>query len=160
MVAFKPQPPLGSQSAIDPLQSVRHRWADLNGKRFVTSRDLTKGCASRSRSDGMYCLTRESAAHSPVGPEEFEASLKRRGKAARGLAQDLLTEVPMLYGSPGQMEAEGDPGIVLARIHQEELKRRNGGGVSCHSRSRAELPYERATGALAILLMLLLVFLG
>ena len=91
------------------------------------------------------------------GSEGFDASLRRRGDAAEGLERDLLTEVPMLYGSPGKLEAEGDPGVVLARIHREELLRRNGGGIlSAPSNRSGSLPYERATGALAVLLLLLI----
>lgn len=93
-------------------------------------------------------------------PEEFAVSLKRRGQAAQGLERDLLTEVPLLYGSPGSLEPHGDPGIVLTKIHQEELKRRNGGGVfrSSNKRSDVSLPFERTTAALAVLLFLLLLF--
>ena len=64
----------------------------------------------------------------PESADEFAASLKRRGQAADGLEQDLLTEVPLLYGSPGQAP-HGDPGIVLAQVHRDELVRRNDGGV-------------------------------
>ena len=94
------------------------------------------------------------------GPDEFAASLKRRRQAAQGLERDLLTEVPLLYGSSGRLEPFGDPGIVLARIHREELQRRNGGGVvrSSGERSDVALPFERATAALAVLLYLLLLF--
>lgn len=95
-----------------------------------------------------------------TSPEEFAASLKRRGQAAQSLERDLLTEVPLLYGSPGSLEPRGDPGIVLTKIHQEELTRRNGGGVfrSSSKRSDVSLPFERITAALAVLLFLLLVF--
>jgi hypothetical protein len=98
---------------------------------------------------------------SPESAEAFAASLKRRGQAAKGLEQDLLTQVPMLYGSPGSMEPEGDPGILLARIHQEEMLRRNGGGAPPHSRTRSDvaLPYERAMLALPLLLLLLMILL-
>jgi hypothetical protein len=70
--------------------------------------------------------------------------------------------VPLLYGSPGQGEPQGDPGIVLARLHQEEMLRKNGGGVFPTSRNRADirLPFERATGALAIAFLILVLFLG
>ncbi len=94
--------------------------------------------------------------------EAFAASIKRRDQAAKGLEKDLLTEVPLLYGSPGSMEPHGDPGIVLARIHQEELQRRNDGGVlpSPRVRSDVSLPFERTTTVLAFVLLLLLVLLG
>lgn len=91
---------------------------------------------------------------------EHSESLKRRREAAAGLERDLLAEVPMLYGSPGSLEPNGDPGIVLARVHREELVRRNGGGVMRTSGKRAEttLPFERAMGALVLLLVLLYLF--
>ncbi|RYD67724.1 MAG: hypothetical protein EOP58_02440 [Sphingomonadales bacterium] len=66
---------------------------------------------------------------SPKNAEEFRASLKQRAEAAKGLEKDLLSEVPQLYGAPDQLAPDGDPGISLAKIHREELKRRNGGGV-------------------------------
>ena len=96
----------------------------------------------------------------PGSPEEFAASLKRRGQAAQGLERDLLNEVRLLYGSPGGSEPHGDPGIVLAKIHQEQLLRRNGGGLfqSSGERSDVALPFERATAALALLLFLLVLF--
>jgi hypothetical protein len=95
-----------------------------------------------------------------ASPEDFAASLKRRGEAAQGLERDLLTQVPLLYGSPGSMEPEGDPGILLARIHQEELQRRNGGGVFSSSRTRSdvELPFERTISMLAVLIFLWILF--
>jgi len=97
----------------------------------------------------------------PESRAAFAASLKQRGKAAKGLEQDLLTKVPLLYGSPGSMEPEGDPGIVLARIHQEELLRRNGGGAPPHPRTRSDvaLPFERAMLVLPLLLLLLMILL-
>lgn len=104
--------------------------------------------------------------HSAVGPappanaEEFAESLNRRRQAAHGLEQDLLSEVPLLYGSPGTLEPHGDPGAVLAQIHRDELLRRNGGGV-LHTRGRRSdvaLPFERTTAALAILLFLFFLF--
>ena len=92
----------------------------------------------------------------PGDGEDFAESLKRRREAAEGLEQDLLAEVPLLYGSPGGV----DPGIALARIHREELVRRNGGGVSHPSGKRSEiaLPFEGAVAALAAILCLLLLF--
>jgi hypothetical protein len=94
--------------------------------------------------------------------EEFAGSLKRRGQAARGLEQDMLTEVPPLYGSPGAMEPGGDPGILLTRLHQGELLRRNGGGAAPSSgrRSDVSLPFENMAVALPFVLLLLLVLLG
>ena len=90
------------------------------------------------------------------GPEEFAADLKRRRQAAQGLEQDLLTSVPLLYGSPGSPQPHGDAGIALARIHREELVRRNGGGVSQLSGKPSEvrLPFERGMAVLAFLLWL------
>jgi hypothetical protein len=92
--------------------------------------------------------------------EGFAESLRRRRQAAKGLKQDLLTKVPLLYGSPGSLEPEGDAGITLARNHREELVRRNGGGVMRVSGERSDvaLPFERAMAALAILLFLFFVF--
>lgn len=92
----------------------------------------------------------------PADAEEFAESMKRRRQAARGLEQALLTEVPPLYGSPDSWAPYGDPGIVLAQIHRDELLRRNGGGVLSVSRKRSAvaLPFERITTALAILLFL------
>jgi hypothetical protein len=97
----------------------------------------------------------------PVRPstaEDFAESLKRRREAAAGLERDLLTEVPLLYGSPGSLEPNGDPGIVLARVHREELVRRNGGGVTNPSGKRSEvsLPFEELTGALILIFVLFL----
>lgn len=91
-------------------------------------------------------------------PAAFAEGLKRRRAAAQGLEQDLLSKVPLLYGSTGGMEPRGDPGIILAQLHQEELLRRNGGGASRRSRRRSDvaLPFEAATSALAIALFLLL----
>lgn len=107
---------------------------------------------------------RGNAAPGPADPsgsaEEFAANLKRRGEAAQGLEGDLLKEVPLLYGSPGQLEPHGDPGAILARIHRDELLRRHGGGAfpSSTKQSDAALPFERVTAALAVVLLLLLLF--
>jgi hypothetical protein len=96
----------------------------------------------------------------PANAEEFAESLDRRRQAAIGLEKDLLTEVPLLYGSPG-LQSHGDAGVVLARIHREEMLRRNGYDVSeaCGTRSEVSLPFERTTAALA-LLFFLIVLLG
>lgn len=108
----------------------------------------------------MVAEQERSPSTSPGSREEFALSLQRRGQAAKGLEQDLLTEVPMLYGSPGSMEPEGDPGILLVRIHQEELQRRNGGGgPGPGRRSDVSLPFERMTAALPFVLLLLLILL-
>jgi hypothetical protein len=90
--------------------------------------------------------------------EEFAASLKRRAQAAKGLEKDLLTEVPMLYGSPGPMEPRGDPGILLAQAHQAELLRRNGGGVPPSSGRRSDTPsrFGRTIVTLVVLLFVLI----
>lgn len=92
----------------------------------------------------------------------FAESLKQRRRAALGLEQDLLTSVPLLYGSPDSLEPSGDAGIVLARAHREEMLRRNGGGVvqATSRRSEVALPFERATTALAILFFLFFLFAG
>ena len=103
---------------------------------------------------------RSAASGRPADGEGFAASLERRRRAASGLSQDLLTEVPPLYGSPGPLEPHGDPGIVLARLHRDELLRRNGGGVFTRKARRSDvtLPFERTTGAVAILFFLLFLF--
>lgn len=94
------------------------------------------------------------------GSREFEALLEGRRKAAEGLASDLLTEVPLLYGTPGTLEPHGDPGIVIAQAHQKELVRRNGGGTYSSKRSRSDvaLPFERTVTCLAVLFLLLAFF--
>lgn len=86
--------------------------------------------------------------------EQFVESMRRRGEAAKGLQDDLLTEVPLLYGSAGNMAPDGDPGIVLAKIHRDELVRRNGGiaAIPSNRDAPAELPFERAMLWLAVLL--------
>ena len=96
----------------------------------------------------------------PASAGEFSASLERRRRAAQGLQQDLLTKVPLLYGSPDSLASGGDPGVILAQAHQEEALRRNGGGVLSRSRKRSDvaLPFERSTAALAILLFLFFLF--
>jgi hypothetical protein len=98
----------------------------------------------------------------PFDSQGYGASLKRRRQAAEGLERDVLTKVPLLYGSPGSLEPGGDPGISLARLHREELVRRNGGGVTKASGKRSDgaLPFERAMTALAVLLFLFIVFAG
>lgn len=92
----------------------------------------------------------------------FAESLKRRGHAARGLEKDLLSEVPLLYGSAGQLTPDGDPGVLLTKIHREELIRRNGGGVPgpTHKPSHAALPFEDMMVALVILLSLVFLLSG
>ena len=94
--------------------------------------------------------------------EGFESDLRQRAEAARGLEQDLLTEVPLLYGSPGAAEAEGDPGIVLARLHRENLLHRNGGGAPSKLWRRGDnpLPFENAISALAILILIAIFVFG
>jgi hypothetical protein len=89
---------------------------------------------------------------------QFVESLRRRGQAAEALQNDLLTEVPLLYGTPGSLEARGDPGIILAEIHREELVRRNGGGVAKRAEGRDTLPFEDTTMAIALALGLVLLF--
>ena len=87
--------------------------------------------------------------------ERFAEDLKRQRQAADGLEKDLLDDVPMLYGSPdGPLAPRGDPGIILAQIHREDMLRRNGYDISGASGppSEVRLPFERTTGILAILL--------
>jgi hypothetical protein len=106
------------------------------------------------------------ASHSEVdstpltNADEFAATLRGRRQAANGLEEDLLTEVPLLYGSPGSPAPHGDPGIVLAQIHRDELLRRNGGGILHKSSKRSDvaLPFEGAVTAVAILLFLFFFF--
>lgn len=84
----------------------------------------------------------------------FAADLARRAAAAKGLQTDLLTQVPLLYGSPDAHAPGGDPGTLLARLHREDLLRRNGGGVpsSRPNREPPRLPYERALLVLGVIL--------
>lgn len=97
---------------------------------------------------------------SPKNAEEFRASLKQRAEAAKGLEKDLLSEVPQLYGAPDRLAPQGDPGIPLAKIHRDELKRRNGGGVpeSATRRSDVQLPFERALPIFGLIAIALLFF--
>jgi hypothetical protein len=106
-----------------------------------------RGGRARSAADGVP----------PRHLPDFGSDLKRRQEAARGLERDLLTSVPLLYGSPGEA---GDPGIVLARAHREDMLRRNGGGASRASGSRSDviLPWERATMVLPLLIWLIFLF--
>jgi hypothetical protein len=96
--------------------------------------------------------------------EEFAESLERRQEAQDRLEKDLLNEVPLSYGMPGEVGFQfdprlrgGDPGIVLARLHREEMLRRNGVDAFSASGTRSEttLPFERVTAALALMLALI-----
>lgn len=94
--------------------------------------------------------------------EAFSNSLERRRKAAKGLEHDLLTDVPMMYGSPDNLAANGDAGIILAAIHRDELQRRNGGGMPpSYSKEKSDnaLPFEHAVMAMAVLGALVLTIL-
>lgn len=90
----------------------------------------------------------------------FVRSLEQREAAARGLEGDLLTQVPLLYGQPGRMEPDGDPGVTLARFHREEMVRRNGGGIGgpASDQRSAKLPFEGALAVLGMVLVLLHAF--
>ncbi|RSV13809.1 MULTISPECIES: hypothetical protein [Sphingomonas] len=90
-------------------------------------------------------------------PDDFAADLKRRSDAAKGLEKDLLTEVPLLYGSPGRREPHGDPGIFIARMHRQDMQRRNGGGAPPSTRRRqgVSLPFERMIAGFALVLAVL-----
>jgi len=104
--------------------------------------------------------------------DEFAQSLERRRKAAKGLEEELLTEVPMLYGSADggapMLNTDGrsrllppaDPGVIIARIHREEMLRRNGYDDSKASGSKRDvsLPFERTVKALVILFFLISLF--
>jgi hypothetical protein len=97
----------------------------------------------------------------PVAAEDaraFAESLKQRRRAAQGLERDLLTDVPLLYGSPGSLEPHGDPGILLAKAHREELLRRHGAAAPPSRRSDVALPFEGLMSALAVLLLLFFFF--
>lgn len=96
----------------------------------------------------------------PANAGEFAAGLKRRRQAAHGLQQDLLTEVPLLYGSPDSLAPHGDAGVVLAQAHRREMLRRNGGGVlnASSKRSDVALPFEGTVTAVAIVLFLFFLF--
>jgi hypothetical protein len=76
--------------------------------------------------------------------DAFAEHLRQRAEAAQKVEQGLLTEVPMLYGSPGPHEPEGDPGILIARLHRGELLRRSGAMPVVRAGEPPErLPYER-----------------
>ena len=97
----------------------------------------------------------------PENADEFRASLRQRAEAAKGLEKDFLSEVPLLYGGPDSMAPDGDPGTRLARIHRDDLKRRNGGGVpnSATKRSEVALPFDRGMLILGLILLALAFFL-
>lgn len=85
--------------------------------------------------------------------DAFVDHLRQRAEAAEKLEHGLLTEVPMLYGSPGRHAPEGDPGIVIARLHREELLRRSGALPFWRSERRpTRLPYERFVIAIVLVL--------
>jgi len=96
----------------------------------------------------------------PANAAEFVESLDRRRQAQDRLEQDLLNDVPLLYGLPGEVgfhdprDGPGDPGIIIARIHREEMLRRNGVDAFSASGDRSEvrLPFERTVLWLALLL--------
>ncbi|MBA3676507.1 MAG: hypothetical protein H0W74_03795 [Sphingosinicella sp.] len=111
--------------------------------------------------DKVEKVRRSADSSPPASAEEFAQSLRRRSKAAKGLEQDLLTAVPMLYGSPTLGDVlPKDPGIVLAHVHRDELVRRNGGGVFHRDvkRSDVALPFERMMIAASILMFLFALF--
>ncbi len=67
--------------------------------------------------------------------------------------------MPMLYGSAGPHEPEGDPGIVIARLHREELLRRSGAmPLSPVDEPPPRLPYERALIAIVFIVEALYFF--
>ncbi|WP_156359808.1 hypothetical protein [Sphingomonas sp. Leaf10] len=100
----------------------------------------------------------------PTPPSDMDADafadhLRQRAEAAKKLEHGLLTEVPMLYGSPGRHEPEGDPGIVIARLHRDELLRRSGALPFQRSeKTPARLPYERFLIAIGLVLEALYFF--
>jgi hypothetical protein len=98
---------------------------------------------------------------------EFIESLDRRRQAQARLEKDLLNEVPLSYGLPGEVGMQidprltgGDPGIVLARIHREEMLRRNGVDAfsASGSPSEVQLPFERRTAWLVFLISAIILF--
>ena len=98
----------------------------------------------------------------PANAAEFIESLEQRRRAQARLEKDLLNEVPLSYGLPGEVGMQidpritgGDPGIVLARIHREEMLRRNGVEAfsASGSPSEVQLPFERMTAWLVFLIM-------
>ena len=103
----------------------------------------------------------------PANASEFIESLDQRRRAQARLENDLLNEVPLSYGLPGEVGMQidpqisgGDPGIVLARIHREEMLRRNGVDAFSASGSPTEvrLPFERTTAWLLLLITAILLF--
>jgi hypothetical protein len=96
----------------------------------------------------------------PTNAAEFVESLDRRRQAQDRLEQDLLNDVPLLYGLPGEVgfhdprDGPGDPGIIIARIHREDMLRRNGVDAFSASGESAEvrLPFERTVIWLMFLL--------
>ena len=117
------------------------------------ARPLTHERGGSNRADAA---ARAARVADDMDAAEFARQLSARSQAAKGLEKDLLHEVPLLYGSAGRLEARGDPGIVLADIHRDEIVRRNGGGMPPYSGTNTSesLPYERAMMVLAILLFI------
>ena len=106
---------------------------------------------------------------SPANAQEFAQDLERRRIAQDRLQEDLLHDVPLLYGQPGeagfQIDPEnrvGDPGVVLARIHREEMLKRNGVDAfrASGTRSEVRLPFERLMICLVIFLTVISFFGG
>ncbi|GAA3894895.1 hypothetical protein GCM10022276_12510 [Sphingomonas limnosediminicola] len=103
---------------------------------------------------------RIAAGSRPANAAEFIESLDRRRQAQDRLEQDLLHDVPLLYGSPGEVgfhdprDGPGDPGIIIARIHREEMLRGNGVDTfgASGDRSDVRLPFERTLIWLVFLL--------
>jgi hypothetical protein len=127
------------------------RNENLKG-RDVAKEHQPDGRAATNLSAGE--LTRRASSDEAT---RFAEDLRRRAEAARGLEKDLLTDVPLLYGSPGRGEPCGDPGIALARIHREALIRKHEGGVPSPSgKVAAKFPFERTTVAIAVLIAIVL----
>jgi hypothetical protein len=89
---------------------------------------------------------RASGSNSPTDAEEFVASLNRRREAANQLEDDLLNDVPMLYGLSSRWGT-----TKLAEIRRDEMRRRSGEDPEAKPEA---LPFERATAALTVLLFL------
>ena len=75
------------------------------------------------------------------GRHQFELSIRNRKRSADGLQDDLLHEVPLLYGEGGYRDQD----IALGAIHREAMLRKNGGGLppGSPSTANARLPFER-----------------
>lgn len=74
------------------------------------------------------------------GRHRHALSMKYRSKAAKGLREDLLKEVPMFYGLENCWTD-----AKLGEIHRKGMVGKNGGGLppGVSETSHAKLPWER-----------------